>query len=313
MSFPTISSLPAAPNPNDPATFNTRAANWVAALAGWTAQVNAAGTYLGGLSVATGPGIFPSGISVTGLISGTAVTQSAADASTPGRLMKVGDFGIGALSTAPLNIGSWTRTDAPSGLYVFGATTTEQTDMPPGFASGNFGVVWVERFNSSYFILRASRVAPANPDEVWERRYMSGTWGSWRLVYHQGNIIGALGQTAGVPTGAVLQHGSSANGQFERLANGWQTCLRADLSAANVSTAEGSVFRSADISWTFPAAFLAGSKPVVQVTGEHAALIGASIVALSNTAATVRVKAATAIAGAVTLQASATGRWSDMT
>ena len=262
----------------------------------------------GAIRAVIGAGGFQVDVPITGL----AVTQSSTDA-TAGRVSRAGDYGWGVLDSAPANIGSWTRTDAPSGVYVFGVTTLNQEAMPPGFASGNFGVVRVERFNATFFKQTVSRIAAANPEELWERRWSNGTWSAWTLIYSQANILGALGQTAGVPTGAVLQHGSSANGQFERLANGWQTCLRADLSAANVTTAEGSVFRSADISWTFPAAFLAGSKPVVQVTGEHTALIGASIVALSNTAATVRVKAATAIAGAVTLQASATGRWSDMT
>ncbi|GGE08263.1 hypothetical protein SAMN05421774_102494 [Gemmobacter megaterium] len=125
-------------------------------------------------------------LTVNGVLAGTAVTQSSTDA-TANRLMKTADFGWGSLSSAPANIGSWTRTDAPSGVYVFGATTTEQADMPPGYASGNFGIVVVERFNSTFFTLRAMRVAAANPDEIWIRRYANGTWSSWHQVRNTAN------------------------------------------------------------------------------------------------------------------------------
>ncbi|GGE26548.1 hypothetical protein SAMN05421774_11262 [Gemmobacter megaterium] len=123
---------------------------------------------------------------VTGRFTGPGITQTSTDA-TAGRLSKAGDYGWGALATAPANIGSWLRTDAPSGVYVFGATTTDQTDMPPGYSSGNFGTVVVERFSPTFFTLRAMRAGAANPPETWTRRYMNGTWGTWHQVRNTAN------------------------------------------------------------------------------------------------------------------------------
>ena len=42
--------------------------------------------------------------------------------------------------------------------------------------------------------------------------------------FHKGNILGAVSQAGGVPTGALLQRGSNANGEFIRLADGTQVC-----------------------------------------------------------------------------------------
>jgi hypothetical protein len=39
-------------------------------------------------------------------------------------------------------------------------------------------------------------------------------------VYGRSNILGTVSQTAGVPTGAIIQRGSNANGQFTRYADG---------------------------------------------------------------------------------------------
>jgi hypothetical protein len=43
-------------------------------------------------------------------------------------------------------------------------------------------------------------------------------------VYGRSNILGTVSQSAGVPTGAIIQRGSNANGQFTRFADGTQDC-----------------------------------------------------------------------------------------
>jgi hypothetical protein len=82
-----------------------------------------------------------------------------------------------------------------------------------------------------------------------------------RLAYTRGNAVGAVSQSAGQPTGAVIERGAGANGDFLRLADGTLICWRHNLSTAAVSTAEGALFRSGDVTWTYPAAFAAA--PVV--------------------------------------------------
>ena len=250
------------------------------------------------LTVAAGSGVvtLPAGLVAGGPVTGAAVTQTSSDA-TAGRLMKVGDFGIGSLGVAPPALGSWLRLDAPGGVYVFGATTTDQGDMPPGFASGHFGLVWVERFNASHFKLSASRMSSANPDEVWERRHSNGTWGSWRRICSQANLLGSVSLSGGVPAGAVIERGTNANGEYVRLADGTQICWRIVTALAG-----------AGLVWTYPAAFSA--VPAVKGTAVATVLSVVCLDAAPGTgSATLSARDAAGARRADSLHLTATGRW----
>lgn len=53
-------------------------------------------------------------------------------------------------------------------------------------------------------------------------------------AYGPGNLLGTVSETAGVPTGAVIEHGSNANGRYVRFADGTQICTFE--AAVNVQT-----------------------------------------------------------------------------
>lgn len=74
-------------------------------------------------------------------------------------------------------------------------------------------------------------------------------------AFHRGTLLGTVSQAAGVPTGAVIERGSNANGKYVRFADGTQICTHI-LSIASVA-ANG----YAILTWTFPASF-GGSNPV---------------------------------------------------
>ena len=40
------------------------------------------------------------------------------------------------------------------------------------------------------------------------------------------NLVGTVSQSGGIPTGAVVERGSNANGEYVRFADGTQICLR---------------------------------------------------------------------------------------
>jgi Protein of unknown function (DUF2793) len=76
--------------------------------------------------------------------------------------------------------------------------------------------------------------------------------------YGPGNLLGAVTQTGGTPTGAVIEHGSNANGAYTRWADGTQIC-RHSINLGDV-TAVGSGSRAqpyltTSSSWAYPAAF----------------------------------------------------------
>jgi hypothetical protein len=75
------------------------------------------------------------------------------------------------------------------------------------------------------------------------------------FTYGPGSLLGAVGMSGGLPTGAVIEHGNNANGQFTRFADGTQICWFT-ASVGGVTTADGAMFTTgANQIWTFPAAF----------------------------------------------------------
>lgn len=126
-------------------------------------------------------------------------------------------------------------------------------------------------------------------------------------------IVGTVSQSGGTPTGAIVEQGSGANGNYVRFADGTQICWhQLDTTAAgNTSTATGSLFwQNADTTWTFPAAFSA--TPVVpQPSGVRTDRVcGGTITGVaSTTSVTMRAWAATTLGSSIALRCVAYGRW----
>lgn len=269
----------------------------------------------------TGAVHLPNAAQIAGALTGTAVVQSTTD-TTAGRLLTPGWMGLGgpavpdAAARALFGDANANTIVPLNGLFQVTGTPA-WTGLPEGIGTPT-GVLEQIVFRTAlpriHQVFWRQNAISGGTHQIWVRYHLHDNgWSPWFPLYDGNSAIGTVGQSGGKATGGLFQHGSSANGSFERRASGSMVCRRTDLSAANVSTAEGQVFRSASITWTFPSAFLSGSVPVVHVTGANEALIGFGIVSISNTAVTFRVKAATSIAGSVTLHAAAHGRWSDMT
>jgi hypothetical protein len=338
----TITPLPTPPDPNDPATFNARAAAWVAAIQTWTSQVNAlpAMTSIGGFTsgaeatpsvtfngdLDTGmwrPGanvigfstnatervrITNSGMQVTGLLTGTAVTQSETD-NTANRLLKVGDFGgVGRAGQPPAtpaaNINAF---DMPNGWYRFNNATAGT--LPPDIGSA-FAIIqnWWRSNNSIFQMAVIQRFSP-DRIAIFVRNSLgnpASSWMPWRRVYNQEDILETVSQSGGVPTGGIFQGNASAasptGGYAQRDASGFQTAHHVLNSSA-----------SADVTWTYNLAFLAGSTPVISIQPVGADL-RPELISVSATAVTFSVReTATGNRAAVSTHLIARGRWSNMT
>jgi hypothetical protein len=72
--------------------------------------------------------------------------------------------------------------------------------------------------------------------------------------YRRSDILGTVSQSGGVPTGAIIERGSNANGEYVRFADGTQICTSPDL-PVDATTAAGSIYRG-EVGWTFPAGFI---------------------------------------------------------
>lgn len=80
--------------------------------------------------------------------------------------------------------------------------------------------------------------------------------------YEKGNILGTVSQSSGVPTGAIIERGSNANGEYVKFADGTLICTAKFSSSVAVTTAYGAGF-FANSNWTYPVSFLTGTTPKV--------------------------------------------------
>ena len=75
--------------------------------------------------------------------------------------------------------------------------------------------------------------------------------------YGKNNVLGPVSQSAGVPTGAVIERGSNANGEYLRFADGTQICA-----------VFSSFTEAAEVVWTYPAVF-AASPNYLSASASH--------------------------------------------
>jgi len=335
MTLPTITAAPPPPSRNDPANFSTRADAHVAYIATLVSDINAlvaavnaygnafplsvpAGTAAApGIAVAgdddtglfrPGANIFgvatggaerarfsAAGLQLTGLLSGTAVTQSADDV-TAGRLLRVGDGGVNLAAT----VAAPTITDAnattSSGAYRTTGSTVNLPVTDFGILEVTTGIGGGQVFQTWY---ASGSTAKAR---VYQRKYQSSAWTAWAEVYGQHNILGTVSQSGGSPTGALFGTGSNANGRYEMRADGYLECA-----AALVASSSGAQ------AWTFPVAF--AEAPVVTVTGIAASgmACGQLDAAPGTTSCTFSVRDKSDARLAATAHLRAIGRWSTMT
>ncbi|MGU3577106.1 hypothetical protein ACLBWZ_16445 [Brucellaceae bacterium C25G] len=67
-------------------------------------------------------------------------------------------------------------------------------------------------------------------------------------AFRRGNILGTVSQAGGVPTGAIIERGSNANGEFVKFADGTQICW-AELNFAYTAA------NRMEQQWSYPASF----------------------------------------------------------
>ena len=206
---------------------------WLDAAAGFgTAATEDDDRYVNVIDAQTIAGIktFSDGIEADSY-GGDGVTQSATD-TTAGRLLKVGDFGVGAqpsdgdsdLEIDYVSLGRVTvRVDGTLASLINLPRRTNRNCQLAGATGGTAARAWVRKQN----------------DE--------DDFTPWRELYHTGNLVGTVSQSGGDPTGAVIERGSNANGEYVRFADGTQMCWH---SPSSVDLTDTSNQR-----YSFPASF----------------------------------------------------------
>lgn len=181
-------------------------------------------------------------------------TTSTTDA-TQGRAQRVGDFGIGASGNTPVFSGDITTLSATQ-VVSGGPTTIGGPALATLDGAKIVHIKWADPNSATQIVYTYS--GPA-----YERNIVTGTPGPWRMVYTSANALGAVAFTSGANSGAIIERGSNANGEYVKFADGTMLCAITYVEAANLSTAAGAIFRTADLTWNFPAAFISGSAPAI--------------------------------------------------
>ena len=212
----------------------------------------------------------------------------------------VGDFGIGGTSMSEVTD---PNTISQNGLFQINAITG-QANTP---TARRFNGIHMQRASDRIAQIMAA-VDAGFPDPRIFTRVNDGTWRPWRELYHQGNILGTVTQSGGVPTGAIVERGSNANGSFVRFADGTQICTHI-ISGVTAPSATGSVFTSGaagSFPWTFPAAFAVA--PIVSASVNHPTS-WANALDSSSTSVEFRRFSSAAQTGGENVRLAAIGRW----
>ncbi|HHZ7017143.1 TPA: pyocin knob domain-containing protein [Pseudomonas aeruginosa] len=179
----------------------------------------------------------------------TAAVQTSASDTTAGALMAVGAFGLGSLALQTL-----TNPDsAPAtGFYRL----NNSTGMPD---LTTWSLQHVSRDSATGHAAQKAW-SDAGGGAEWRRiRTGAGVWQPWHKQFDTSNILGTVSQSGGAPTGAIIERGSNANGEYVRFADGTQICIVTLLG-------NGSQQPGTPITLPLPAAFLGNYTTGVSVS-----------------------------------------------
>jgi hypothetical protein len=229
------------------------------------------------------------------------VTTSQTD-TTAGRLLKVGDFGVG--SNAPPAFSGDLNTITQSGFYRIDGDATNN----PGSASLT-GTLWVQVRIADPARITQLWITAANAEAVDGQIYIRAArgvdatpvWSPWRKVYDTENILGSVSQVSGVPTGAIIERSvGGSNGDYVRFADGTMICTHTIANASTGSTT----------TWTFPSVFFQASGLNVQaLSASSATQVSAVLVTLSTTSVGLDARDTSNTRTNAPLRVVAIGRW----
>ena len=171
----------------------------------------------------------------------TATTQAANDdsdniATTAHVLDRLQLYGVGV--TSGVSVTNFDATDIPSGMY--------QVQNASGTNPGNtYGFLLVERYGANSIKQTYTHISTATTLTMAYRTYnaSTSTWNPWRQIFHQGNILGTVSQSDGIPTGAVIERGSNANGEYVKFADGTLICTGSTPTTIQVTDAGSGTYR----------------------------------------------------------------------
>lgn len=194
-----------------------------------------------------------------------------------GDLMAEGAFGLGANGSVMQDNLAWSELFSGNDTInsIFNANNVDGSEI--GY-SGNAAGGWV--------VNRGARPVAfffGNSNELRSTRWTGANWEPHIRYVTNNMIIGTVSQEGGIPTGAIIERGSNASGEYVKLADGTLICsIRKRLPDNGAFTSDGSVFSSTPVEVAFPHAFVG----IPSVTQGMAKGVAGGWVGLGNSATT---------------------------
>lgn len=239
---------------------------------------------------------------------------------TIGRAARLGDHGLGLDGNDMTRItpvldysgGVDFNTITAPGWHKVLINASNSSNYPPfGNNSGywfvhvlKYGTTQLQQYAYTYMI------GSTDPHVVWTRSRYNGTWSTWQQA--SAPILGSVGfdATIGRSTGAIIERGSNANGDYIKLADGTMYCFGSRVGALATNQYAGVTnLRAGEYTWFYPAQFLAGSVPSISGHGGDQSYAGwLSSVSVSNSQCNVVYFTAT-VSPTAFIYPVAKGRW----
>lgn len=131
-------------------------------------------------------------------------------------------------------------------------------------------------------------------------------------AYGKNNIVGAVSQSGGVPTAAIVERGSNANGEYTKYADGTLICSRvASFDPGSATLANGKYRGSTGFKWTYPStptSEMAVAVTVGRLFAEDTTGLLLSAIAAERTSA-----ASARVASSATYYIESTANWAAIT
>lgn len=152
---------------------------------------------------------------------------------------------------------NWDTLTTPGEYFIPAATGTGTP-----FSSNNFVVKVVNTANG------VRQVASQYANGIsYSRAVVSGSWSAWSRGYFADNIVGAVSQASGIPTGAIIERGTNAYGDFVKYADGTLICSSANSPQATGTIAANNIGTALTI--TMPATFINTAYTISATAGPN--------------------------------------------
>lgn len=154
----------------------------------------------------------------------TATLTTSTEDNTSGRVLRVDDFGIGAVGNRIPEITNFSD-GFVSATYRFNANTVVGGPSQTGEC---VAIVTVGANGRTNIITMDGANGPTRTMFFGSRNSNAGVI-SWSRVFHPGSVLGTVSQSGGIPDGALIEHDSNSDGYYTRFADGTQVCWRYDI------------------------------------------------------------------------------------